>query len=283
MVQQLDKALAAANLLNMGFDAGEVLSIADQWALRQSERTLKNLSAYAKSIEVNDTLPFDGLAKLFVSFHYSSYAHLYRAIASRSRERTIMSLVGSQSSSHQTALSQLAAQFDFEIQFVESSFGMVKRMRQALQDGCYGIILLDIPWSKGEAQPDTRFSAKPGVFHSLSTMLRLISLIDRNYSVVCAQRTGQSINLRAVSANDFDQAFAHLGELIMEQPEEYERLHQMHKFCTLKHARDARVHFSGVDGRYAVDAKTMKLYRTTSPVAALKDNPQNDLEVEIYG
>src|SRR4028118_1167818 len=107
---KLDRACAAANLLNMGFAADRICPIIEQWSERQSERSLRNLSSYARRLEVSDRMPPGGASRLFVSFHYSSYAHLYRSVASRSTGRAIASLIGEQSDTHQEKLISLAGE-----------------------------------------------------------------------------------------------------------------------------------------------------------------------------
>lgn len=281
-VRRLDQALAAANLLNMGFAVDRVYSIVDHWSDRQSERSLRNLSDYARALKVSDNISADSPNRLFVSFHYSSYAHLYRSVASRSKDRAISSLIGQQSESHQGALVGLAKDFGFDIRFVQSGPSMVKQMRQALREGHSGIILLDVPWSKNQTLPDTEFSTEIGAFQALSTTLRLIGMIDPHYTLIFAKRETQSIHLQSVANSNFPQAFATLSDLILEAPEEYERLHHLHKFCKLAHSKSARVHFSESGSRFSVDAKDMKLYKVNSAPPLTGRGSGDGILVECY-
>jgi hypothetical protein len=281
--RKIDQALAAANLLNMGFAVDDVYSIADRWSKRQAERSLKNLSSYARSVNVVDNIAAGSPSRLFVSFHYSSYAHLYRSIAFRSKDRAISSLIGEQGDSHQEALTTLAREFDFDIQFVHSGPSMVKRMRQALREGHSGLILLDVPWSKNQTPPDTEFSTGIGAFQALSTTMRLINMIDPDYALIFAKREAQSIHLESMSDRDFAKAFATLADLILKAPEEYERLPHLHKFCKLSHSRSARVHFVEGGIRLVVDAKTMKLYKVKSAPQGPGGDSADGIGIECYG
>jgi hypothetical protein len=267
VVSRLDQALAAANLLNMGFSTDHVYSIIRRWSDRQSERSLRNLSSYARALEVSDNILAESPSRLFVSFHYSSYAHLYRSVASRSKDRVIASLIGEQSDTHQDKLVGLAKDFGFDIHFVQSGPSM---------------ILLDVPWSKNQTLPDTEFETGIGAFQALSTTLRLIGMIDPDYALIFAKQDAQSIYLRSMSNCGFPQAFSTLGDLILEAPEEYERLHHLHKFCKLTHSKSARVHFSENGGSYSVDAKTMKLYKGNSPPRCTGEGNEDGIFVECY-
>ena len=280
--RRLDQAYAAANLLNMGFASDEVYAIASRWNERQAERSLRNLSNYAQTLNVLDEIAAGSPSRLFVSFHYSSYAHLYRSIAYRSKDRAVLSLIGEQSDSHQEALTALAREFKFDIHFVHSGPSMVKRMRQALRDGHSGLILLDVPWSKNQTSPDTEFATDIGTFRALSTMMRLIGMIDPDYTVIFAKREAQSIHLHGMTDCDFATAFSKLGDLIRKAPEEYERLPRLHRFCTLAHSASARVHFAQGGERFVVDAKTMKLYKVNTASEWNQEVALDGIRIEHY-
>lgn len=266
----------------MGFPIDRISSILDRWSHRQAERSLRNLSDYARALDVSDEISSDSPSRLFVSFHYSSYAHLYRSVAARSKNRAIASLIGQQSESHSEALIGLAKDFGFTIRFIQSGPSMIKQMRQVLREGYSGMILLDVPWSKNQARPDIEFQTEIGAFQALSTTLRLIGMIDPDYMLIFARREAQAMYLQSKPSCDFRQAFSTLGNLIIDCPEEYERLHQLHKFCRLTHAKSARIHFSENGRRLSVDAKTMKLYRVNSCAERIDEGGPGGILVENY-
>jgi hypothetical protein len=282
LFSNIDRALAAANLLNIGFESDQIQDIVGQWCRRQYELSVSNLPKNADSLSVVDNIEVDPARRLVATFHYSSYPHIYRWTALRSKDRQVVSLIGEQSEAHEATLVSLARKFDFDIRFVRSGPSMIKNMRQALALGHAGIIMLDVPWSKGGTKPDTEYPTGIGSFQALSTMLRLIRMIDPDYLVLVARPEAEGLSLNNVATREFDAAFGTLADLILERPEDYERLHQVHRFCRLPHAKSARI-YTSVDGDcFALDAKTMKTYRVKDAEVDIPFDRETGLHVTFY-
>lgn len=172
------------------------------------ERILKA----AAKLEIVDELGGDCAGIMFLSFHYSVYPSLYRALAKQSSGRTIYSLIGSQTPDHCDLLQSLAQQAGMGVHFVQSGMKMISEMRAGLKRGHTGLILLDIPWSKQSSPPDRLYPAFGGSFESLSTVERLIDIIDERREVVSVSRDQDDrIRISRLGRIHFDDAFLHLG------------------------------------------------------------------------
>ncbi len=262
MLRNVDVAFAAANLLNIGFTSLKALELSEEWRTITDSRSLKNILSSSASLDLHDRVEVEDSARLFVSFHYSSYAHLYREIALRSPERQVASLLGAQSAQHQRALSQLAIEARFNIRFIHSGTNMLKAVRQAIRDGCPVVLLADLPWSPRGAKPDISFETCIGRFQALSTVMKMVRLIDQHYVFVTARRLESTIILENLAHQDFGLAFEALADLIRQCPQEYERLHQLHRIC-LPNASDAGylIQFCEQGQQYKLFTKGMRLFK----------------------
>lgn len=262
MLRNIDIAYAVANLLNMGFNSTRAVEIAKDWRVVTQSRSLNNIATYNAKLDVIDLLKSDGLARLFVSFHYSSYAHLYRALALRSQHNAVVSLIGEQSSVHQAALAKLAADFDFTLRFVSGGATMIRSIRNALRDGVSVILLADLPWSPRRTPPDCFFDTCIGRFRALSSMTRLVRAMDPQFAFATVQFRSGKLMLENLPHQDFEDAFQSLGRLILERPQEYERLHQLHRLCELKGAqKPCAIVFCEQRQRYRLFTNSMRLFK----------------------
>lgn len=261
----LDQARAAANLAKLSFPPTELKRLARDWSSRQLAQAVQQIASDAGRLEVSDELGDDAFDRMFVSFHFSVYPHIYRALANRSPTRTVCSLIGEQTFEHQAALRHLAKAFGFDIRFVQSGLSMVRSLRSAIADGMPGIILLDIPWSRQKEQElDTRYPAFGGEFLGLSTVQRLIRTIDPRFEAAYAFREGSAVRLVRKPLDQIADAFADLGQMIGRDPSDYERLHHFHKFFRFSGACRLAVTFRVRDQRYAIHADTMKAWKLPS-------------------
>lgn len=264
----LDKAFAATNLINVGWNPREVKQLADLWSKRQTEQSVEKILTEAGKLKVVDDLGSDCAGKMYLSFHYSVYPTLYRALAKQSTNRTIYSLIGSQTPEQCCLLQSLAAAEDINIHFVQSGMRMVSEMKRGLDRGHIGLILLDIPWSKQKTPPDRTYSAFGGSFESLSTVERLVDLIDKHREVVSVSRDQSNrVCISRLGQLPFSDAFSRLGELIERDPADYERLHQFHRYFVFSETKSTVVSFCVKEQRYAVIGPSMRTIKVSrSPV-----------------
>jgi hypothetical protein len=268
----LNRALALANLVNLGIEPDRAIAISAQWSQRQYRQSMEEIVPTLRAARVDNGSAVDGdAAHLTVSFHYSVYPLLYRALAARHPEQTVFSLIGQQDASQRSALQHRAGTLGFHIEFVESGPQMVRRLRRAIDSGISAILLADIPWSRGEIDLDVRYRVPGGQFLGLGSLERLCGLIDPDYRVTLARRRGDALALECHGRIGLADAFARLGEALRDDPAEYERLHQFHHFFEFDAPRACAVSFEIGGTRYAVHGRSMKAWQVS--VAAAEGLP----------
>ena len=256
---KLDTAFAAANLFSLGRESSTIKAIASDWSTRQTAQSFQRISGEVSKVEVLDELGSDCAGKMFLSFHYSSYPKLFHALGTRSTNRTVLSLIGHQTIEHCRALQTLARSFGIEIRFIESGLRMVSKMKKGLEQGHAGLMLLDIPFSKMRAAPNREHPTYGGSFAGLSTMERLVDIIDERREVATVVRGGDGkIRLMREGVLSFSAAFRRLGDLMAHDPADYERLHQFHRFFSFREPRPALVTFRIKGQRYGVLSRSMR-------------------------
>lgn len=261
----LNKALAATNLLNIGWNPYKVKHITSDWSKRQTKQSVERISREAAKLEVIDELGGDCSGKMFLSFHYSVYPSLYRALAKQSTSRTVYSLIGSQTPDHCSILQALARKEGMDIHFVQSGMKMISEMKVGLKRGHTGLILIDIPWSKQKSSPDRTYPAFGGSFESLSTIERLVNIIDEQREVVSVYRDqSDRIRLNRLGRINFSDAFLHLGKLISRDPADYERLHHLQHYFSFDKPKATLVSFRVKGQRYAVTGPSMRTVRIST-------------------
>lgn len=258
----LNRALAIANLVNLGKTPVESLEISRDWAERQLAQSLQMIQNVIREAHVEMPWPEAPQAgRMFASFHFSLYPLQYRALAQRSGPKVVYSLIGEQQEGHRNALKQLANQHGFQIEFIQSNLGMVKTLRRAIQDGIPGILLLDIPWTRLDSQPDMRYPIQGGCFKGHSSLGRLLEMIDPGYEILVTKRVGKDFRIENVGNVDLTGAFAAFGKALEEDPAEYERLHQFHRFFEFDQVQNCAVTFCVQGQRYVVHTKTMQAWQ----------------------
>lgn len=258
----LDRAFAAANLFRLSWPPHQIKEITFEWAKRQAAQSVESINDDAAKLSVIDHLGQECSGRLFLSFHYSVYPNLYRSLGKRSTDDTVFSLIGHQTKEHCATLQSLARKEGISIHFVQSGFKMISEMRAGLNHGHAGLILLDIPWSRNGSTPDQRYPAFGGSFSVLSTLERLVDLIDRNREVITTTRnSNKQVHLLRDGHLTFQDAFIRLGQLIESDPADYERLHQLHRFFTFDSKTAALVTFRANGQRYAIETSAMRTLR----------------------
>jgi hypothetical protein len=259
---RLNQALAIGNLVNLGHDLPRATDIALDWAERQQRQSIEHVARLAREALVEDRLPIDqGQQHLFASFHYSAYPLLYRTLAHRSPTKVVHGLIGEQEQGHRDTLNQQAAAFGFRIEFIESGPRMVRHLRNALRDGSPGMLLIDIPWSRSASEMDVRYKVPGGAFRGRSSLERLVRLIDDEYQFITAARRGEGLAFDAHGPLSFDRAFGLLGQALRDDPADYERLHQLHRFFEFDAPGSCVVSFEVAGRRYALHGRTMNAWQ----------------------
>lgn len=268
----LNQALAVINLINLGFAEHDAIRISGTWVERQFRQSLAGIGNTAQNAMVEDVIPHGAYGhRLFVSFHYSIYPLIYRALAARCERGVVYSLIGQQDEQHRVALNSLAAAFNFHVNFIESTPTMVRQLRSAIRTGAAGIILVDLPWSKTHSELDVTYPVPGGHFRGRSSLERLVRLIDENYHFVTAFGAREKLTLTSHGSLTLSEAFSWLGRALQESPADYERLHQLHKFFEFKRPRDCVVAFTVRGDHFAIHGRTMKAWQIkTMPVLAQK-------------
>lgn len=262
---KLNVALAVCNLRNLGYSPDEALAIAQDWARRQLEQSVERIEDNLRRtlpLLMPLTLP-EGIAggRMFVSCHYSLYPIIFGVLAQRSPTRKVVSLIGMQSETRQMQLREMARRFEVELQFIASGFGMLREMRTALAEGHCGMVLVDIPWSNSGSDLDAEHRAQGGRFLARSSLFRLIEAIDPHARFVLAQRTGKTFQLVDHGHAHAHETYRAFAQALREDPAEYERLHQFHRFFAFDQPRPAAVRFQVGADDYLVSAQTMRAWK----------------------
>jgi hypothetical protein len=262
---KIDQALAAINLLGLGFDVASAKSLSIIWRERQLDQSLSFYAERAGRLKVVDELGPSCAGKMFLSFHYSVYPSLMQALAKKTGDSKIFSLIGRQAKEHGEHLKALAHSKGVDLNFVSSGFHMVSELRMAMALGHAGFMLLDVPWSKRGTNPDKAYKTSCGEFMGLLAVERLLALISKDWIVVTTSReVSGMLRLKSFGNIPIARAFSLLGEQINKDPTDYERLHQMHKFCRLKSTKPQVVSFR-VDGqRYAIYGPDMRAVKVSN-------------------
>jgi len=261
----LDRALAIANLVNLGRSATESLDISRDWAQRQLAQSLQAVDQLVSEASTDMPWPDAPLpGRMFASFHFSLYALLYSALGQRSGPRVVYSLIGQQDAGHRNALKAIAVKHGVQIEFIQSNLGMVKTLRRAIADGMPGILLLDIPWTRQDSQPDARYRVTGGCFKGLSSLERLLAMIDPGYEILLTRRVGEKFKIENAGHLDLPSAFQVFGQALEADPADYERLHQFHRFFEFDALQNCAVTFCIQDKRYVLHAKTMQAWELSS-------------------
>jgi len=263
---KLKTALAVANLRNLGYQPKSAVLIGHEWANRQASRSINFIESELKcSLDIENKFALDsnGEGRLFASCHFSLYPLLFGELASQSKNRKVVSLIGMQSSQHQASLVELAHRFNVDLEFIASGFSMIREMKRALKQGNHGIILIDIPWAQDRRNKDLdcQHQAHGGRFRAKTSLFKLISIIDEyaKFALVQKKATGyQIIDFGLAQAANSYKAFA---EVFHSDPADYERLHQMHQYFEFKEMANSVINFC-VDGdHFALSSKTLKAWK----------------------
>lgn len=261
----LDRALAIANLVNLGRSATESFDISRDWAQRQLAQSLQAVDQLVSESSTEMPWPDAPLpGRMFASFHFSLYALLYSALGQRSGPRVVYSLIGQQDEGHRNALKAIAVKHGFQIEFIQSNLGMVKSLRRAIADGIPGILLLDIPWTRQESEPDARYRVTGGCFKGLSSLERLLAMIDPAYEILVTRRVGEKFKIDNAGHLTLQDAFKVFGQALDADPADYERLHQFHRFFEFDVLQNCAVTFCIQNKRYVLYAKTMQAWELSS-------------------
>ena len=153
---------------------------------------------------------------------------------------------------------------------------MLRELRKRLAEQTSILMLLDIPWSKSGAKPDVLHPTVIGQFHGLSTISRLLPLIDQDFKFVYAERISGDIVLKLLNADYVDDAYRLLGELIQRNPSEYERLSELHKFFSFESPKKTAIQFNVSGEDYILSAEDMGAWRVSlpEPLATLEKDRQ---------
>ncbi len=263
---KLKTALAVANLRNLGYQPESAIVIGHEWANRQVRRSINFIEPELKcslEFENNFSLDSNGEGRLFASCHFSLYPLLFGKLASQSKDRKVVSLIGMQSRQHQAALVKLARRFNVYLEFVASGFSMIREMKRALKQGNHGIILIDIPWAQDvrNRDLDCQYQAHGGRFRAKTSLFKLISIIDEYAKFALVQKKAncyQIVDFGLAQAADSYKAFA---EVFHSDPADYERLHQMHQYFEFDEIAHSVIKFC-VDGdHFALSSKTLKAWK----------------------
>lgn len=263
-ISNLNRALALANLVNLGRSPVESFGISRDWAQRQLAQSLDIVDQQLRKVSASMPWPAGPQpGRMFASFHFSLYPLLYMALAQRSGPGVVYSLIGEQQEGHRNALKQLAMQYGFQIEFIQSNLGMVKTLRQAIRDGIPGILLLDIPWTRLDNPPDMRYPVRGGHFKGHSSLGRLLDMIDPEHEILVTKREDDRFIVQNAGTLDLPAAFDVFGKALENDPADYERLHQFHRFFEFDNVQNAAVTFCVQQQRYVLHTKTMQAWQVS--------------------
>lgn len=273
----LHRAIAAANLSSLGWQSQDIKRVVTEWGRRQIAQSLGEVVREVATLKVIDDMGGDCQGKMFLSFHYSVYPIIFRALGRHSPNQTIFSLIGHQTAQHCQALQAIARTSGIQIHFVQSGFRMISEMKAGLKRGHVGLALLDVPWSKAGTLPDRHHAAFGGSFGGLSTLERLVDAIDDQREIVSVSRDGSAVSATRLGNLSYADAFKHLGELIQRDPCDYERLHQFHRFFTFDNPASILVSFRLKGQRYAVLGPSMRIMKISD------DDALDEAEMNTHG
>lgn len=233
-------AKAAINLIRLGWDHSDIAAMVRQWRNRQSYQSVDALSGQGKipdCMVVNDG-PKD--AAFILTYHYSLYPLVYQQAARRGGG-VVGGLIGEQSASHQSTLENLARRHGFEIRFVQSGPRMIRECRAMIDTGISVVVMADLPWVTEPRPFDLAVASGNGTIYGYSTFQRLISLISRMPELQFVTRDHEGFNLRRYPNVDYTMALTRFGDLIQEDPLEFERLYEIDRFYRIERPTETAV------------------------------------------
>jgi len=257
------KATALANLTRMGFSADHAIHICEQWISYQQAFSLHSVTAAGATAHrlYCSGMDIDVGGQFFMSCHYGSYAHIIAAIAQRARDKTIYVLIGSEGQELKATLEQRAQEYGVTIHFLDGGFGMVKRVKRALEEHYPVFVEIDVPWGQ-TAECNVEFPFVGGQIKGKDALFRLIERLGAPKNFVLSTVGQNSITINNYGNLSQEECFAVFADVVRNCPQQYERLFQMHKYFVPAERSDVTVVWQGLRDQYVLHASDMKAWAT---------------------
>ena len=256
-----NKAVAIANLIRMGYHKTLLKYIADDWQNHQKQFSLHALTSVgSKDLPCYESgLNFDVGGKIFMSCHYGSYPHVINSIAQKAKDRTIYVIVGSESDSLKNALTSCAQNANFSINFIDGGFGLLKRIKRAVEDHYPLFVEIDVPWGAND-ECNVTFPFVGGEIKAKDALFRLIERLGIEKNFVLSSCGDNSISVINYGDLSQSQCFQVFSDHVQNSPHQYERLFQMHNYFKPKTLPNAVVHWKGAQSQYVIHTSDMKAW-----------------------
>lgn len=254
------QAYALANMLHMGISTEEALARSQIWLEERIAQSTENALNLVPDVSVQDFIEKPANGHVFASFHMSLYPAVYHALAHHNPDKEVFSLLGTQSDEHQRLLTHLAIEIGITVKFIHSGRSMLRDIRDAVTNQRHVIILVDVPWSLGQNKSDYGYDVPFGRLLAFSTLEKLLEKIDPDYRVVSAVGPQRDLRLVQFPKTGIREAFWKFSELLMVNPEQYERLNTLHNFCDFAVKSSSAIAFQKNEKRYVLSCRTMKLF-----------------------
>lgn len=273
---------AIANLARMGYSGAHAKYIALEWLEYQKDYSLHSLTKSGRiQLPIFESgMDIDVGGKFFMSCHYGSYPHVVTAIGQRARDKTVYVLIGSESDSLQDALRQRAMEAGITVHFLDGGFGMLRRVKKALDENYPVFVEIDVPWGQIR-ECNTSFPFVGGQLRAKDGVFRMIERLGVPKNFVLSTAGKQSITV--TNFGDLDQArcFAIFADAVRHSPQQYERLFQMHMYFVPEKETDTVIIWQGKNDQYLVHANDLKAW--ASPTRIAPDASQSEVIGRIMG
>lgn len=255
------QAAVAANLLNLGYDAEASSHRTMLWVKGQSDRSGGAIGSSAGFRLASAILPTQRPTGLLLSFHYGLYGAVYPLAAQCNGLNSVAAIIGEQPEEHAESLTRLAREHGFDIEFIKSGPRLIKEARRVISQSGSAVLLIDVPWSKGESSFDVEYEVDGGAFQGRNTLARLIRLIaDEPVCVTIEDKNGQ-IELRRSDIPGVESAYAELGKRLASCPEDYERLDALHGYFRFDRPVASAIAFTVDQSVYVQSGSSRKCYQ----------------------
>lgn len=260
---------AIANLARMGYPAAHAKHIALEWLEYQKAYSIHSLtSTGATELPVFESgMDIDVNGQFFMSCHYGSYPHVVNAIGQRARDKTVYVLIGSESDSLQAALRKRATEAGITLHFLDGGFGMLRRVKRALDENYPVFVEIDVPWGQIH-DCNMSFPFVGGQLRAKDGLFRMIERLGVPKNFVLSTAGKQSITVTNYGDLDQSQCFALFADAVRHSPQQYERLFQMHMYFVPEKETDTVIVWQGKKDQYMVHANDLKAWSSPTPIAA---------------
>lgn len=218
---------------------------------------------------------------LLLTAHYGGYTAQFVALCKHLR-RPLSVIVGPYPQNFCDMLRSTCARSGMDVDAIRSGMRMLRQINAALDAGRIVIGLFDVPWHKGEGAGRT-MTAYPfggGKIQGSDAMFELARRLHLPVHLSLHVRRGDAFAVRLETDVTQPDCYRILNEEFMRSPADFERLCEVHEYCTDVVPIAETILFSAKERHFALSADSLKAYEfdlQSDSFAGLK----NEASVEL--